>query len=405
MFLKTLPAFAAFFIGLFLFITLEESSLAPALYNGRIRPLESVEKPEEALRIPAKKRKEWLPLAVFQEDSNRTAFSDAAFQEIKRAPAGDQSSLILNAYLQFREGTSLPTLSQLKAELFYLRYNLLGLTLIAYAMAAVFYVCRKFFLADSFFILALFVHTALLALRVFILGRPPVSNMQETVLFVPWVGSLLSLLFLKKFKNRESLLSASLLSITILTLGMISFEGKGLEIAPAVLNSRFWLMIHVLMVVSSYAFFLLAGILAHVHLITKNKNLSDAIMILLYAGTFFLISGTILGGLWAQSSWGRFWDWDPKEAWAFISSCLYLILIHLYRFGYIDSRGVSCGSIIGVLSIGFTWYGVNYLLGTGLHSYGFGSGGALWFILYVLAEFAFLLGVFAQILAKKIFLR
>jgi ABC-type transport system involved in cytochrome c biogenesis permease subunit len=77
-------------------------------------------------------------------------------------------------------------------------------------------------------------------------------------------------------------------------------------------------------------------------------------------GVAMLIPGTILGGVWAAESWGRFWDWDPKESWAFISSCIYLMVIHAYRFHFIRNIGLAAGSIAGLLMISFTWYGVNY---------------------------------------------
>jgi ABC-type transport system involved in cytochrome c biogenesis permease subunit len=88
-----------------------------------------------------------------------------------------------------------------------------------------------------------------------------------------------------------------------------------------------------------------------------------------------LIPGTLLGGVWAQESWGRFWDWDPKESWAFISCALYIAIVHAYKYKIIRQFGLIIGSIVGVNVITFTWYGVNYILGQGLHSYGFGSGG------------------------------
>ncbi len=103
-------------------------------------------------------------------------------------------------------------------------------------------------------------------------------------------------------------------------------------------------------------------------------QLSKSILHTMYIGTAMLIAGTILGGVWAAESWGRFWDWDPKESWAFISSCCYLIFIHAYTFRYIHQIGLAIGAVIGLWAISFTWYGVNYILGTGLHSYGFGSG-------------------------------
>jgi ABC-type transport system involved in cytochrome c biogenesis permease subunit len=156
-----------------------------------------------------------------------------------------------------------------------------------------------------------------------------------------------------------------------------------------VLDSKFWLMIHVLMVVGSYGFFLTAGILAHLALIA-GKDFSKNIRKFLYCGVSLLIPGTILGGVWAAQSWGRFWDWDPKESWAFVSSALFLIVIHLDRFKKIGSFGLNLGAIVGFQAITFTWYGVNYILGTGLHSYGFGNGGEMGYTLFVLGDFLFL---------------
>ena len=120
------------------------------------------------------------------------------------------------------------------------------------------------------------------------------------------------------------------------------------------------------------------------------KQLSSMILQTLYIGTAMLIAGTILGGLWAAESWGRFWDWDPKESWAFISSAFYLIWIHAYRFHKISSFGLAFGSVSGLLAISFTWYGVNYILGTGLHSYGFGSGGEHLYYAFLGTESLFL---------------
>lgn len=119
--------------------------------------------------------------------------------------------------------------------------------------------------------------------------------------------------------------------------------------------------------------------------------LGQLILQTMYGGTILLVSGTILGGIWAAESWGRFWDWDPKESWAFISSCFYLIWIHAYRFHRIGSFGLAIGAVSGLLAISFTWYGVNYILGTGLHSYGFGSGGEIFYYSFLGIECLFLI--------------
>ena len=145
------------------------------------------------------------------------------------------------------------------------------------------------------------------------------------------------------------------------------------------------------MVVGSYALFILSGLLAHLYLSKKEwENFFLPVPALLNAGVILLIAGTLLGGVWAHVSWGRFWDWDPKESWAFISSLFYLILVHLYRYYLIGTSGLAMGAIGGLIVITFTWYGVNYLLGVGLHSYGFGQGKWMPYLLFLVFESVFM---------------
>jgi ABC-type transport system involved in cytochrome c biogenesis permease subunit len=158
------------------------------------------------------------------------------------------------------------------------------------------------------------------------------------------------------------------------------------------------------MIVGSYGVLLLAGVLGHLLLIygdKASKGLFPALLLSLYIGVALLIPGTLLGGVWAAQSWGRFWDWDPKESWAFITACIYLLFIHAYRFKYIGPYGLAFGSIFGLIAVSFTWYGVNYILGTGLHSYGFGNGGEWIYYLFIVAELTFLL-VYSLLFKREI---
>ena len=227
---------------------------------------------------------------------------------------------------------------------------------------------------------------------------PPVSNMAETVLYVPWIAVVIGFVFHKK----KTLLAASAMSAALLLL----FLPAHITMAnvQAVLDSQYWLIVHVLMVVGSYGVFCVSGVCGHIFLLQKkpSASLEKSLIQTMYLGTGLLVCGTILGGVWAAESWGRFWDWDPKEAWAFISSGTYLVWIHAYRFKKIGGRGLAAGSIIGLLSITFTWYGVNYILGSGLHSYGFGHGGEFYYYLYLLAELVFLSAIFLKIKIYKI---
>jgi len=97
-----------------------------------------------------------------------------------------------------------------------------------------------------------------------------------------------------------------------------------------------------------------------------------------------LAAGTILGGLWADVSWGRFWGWDSKEVWALVSLLIYLAILHGRYAGIFGNFGLAVGSVFGATAILMAWYGVNFVLGSGLHSYGEGAGGLLW-VLGILA--------------------
>ena len=332
------------------------------------------------------------------------------------------SSQLLEGYqsiagIPYREALgktlSYPTTSRLTAERIYYQYPLAEFAILGYILAiAAFFFAWTLKKASFdrvgriFTLLAFLLHTFILGLRCYILQRPPVSNMFETVLYVPWIAVLTGLVFRKSVV----MAAADVVAFALLLLLQMTNVSNGLENVQAVLDSQYWLLIHVLMVVGSYGAFFLSGILGHAYLagyLWQRKEtpslqfLAKFILQSMYVGVALLIPGTILGGVWAAESWGRFWDWDPKESWAFISSCIYLIWIHAYTFQYVRNFGLAVGSIVGLLAISFTWYGVNYILGTGLHSYGFGSGGDLYYYLFFLAELIFLLNAIGQVNRKK----
>lgn len=301
---------------------------------------------------------------------------------------------------------SYPSQQQLGAEVFYYQLPLIPIALFLYALAmalllTAFFIKKDFLSWGVIFLgIAFIFHTLILVLRCYILGRPPVSNMFETIIYVPWIAVLASFgLFFAKRRHPLVLIASALVAFILFLLLQITGIHNGLEVVQAVLDSQYWLIIHVLMVVGSYGAFALAGLLGHLYLtgvLVKGKEtgvtrfLGKSILQAIYLGIALLVPGTILGGIWAAESWGRFWDWDPKESWAFISICTYLIWVHAFRFHYVRYFGLAIGSIIGFLAISFTWYGVNYILGTGLHSYGFGSGGEFYYYIFILFEIIFL---------------
>lgn len=376
--------------------------------------------------LPSKsKQGEWLSISVLaQQGNNPTLYSDSLYQLMQDAYAKKDipflSALLLKGYstiagtaYQEANGKSLtyPTLSQLKIETIYYQYPLIEITLFLYGVGIFLYFfgyCRLSLISVS---LAFVMHTGLLAMRCYILGRPPVSNMFETVIYVPWIAMLIGFAFRKILRMDFILPAAAFVAMALLLVLKVSEISSSMENVQAVLDSQYWLIIHVLLVVGSYGLFVLAGVLGQVYLAMtlinvvetdRMKRIAQATLQAMYIGVAMLIPGTILGGVWAAESWGRFWDWDPKESWAFISSCVYLMFIHAYTFRHIGNFGLAMGAVTGLLAISFTWYGVNYILGTGLHSYGFGSGGEWIYYSFVIFQLLFLGVVGFQVKRKGI---
>jgi ABC-type transport system involved in cytochrome c biogenesis permease subunit len=116
------------------------------------------------------------------------------------------------------------------------------------------------------------------------------------------------------------------------------------------------------------------------------RTLSGLLYKTLQVGLLFLAAGIAFGAIWANESWGRYWGWDPKETWSLITFFVYLGIVHARFAGWLHNFGLAVCAIGGFLSVLMTYYGVNFILGVGLHSYGFSSGGMLWAGLYLLAE-------------------
>jgi cytochrome c biogenesis factor len=132
----------------------------------------------------------------------------------------------------------------------------------------------------------------------------------------------------------------------------------------------------------------------------QQQSLNLFIYRAIQIGVVLLAAGTILGGVWANQSWGRFWGWDPKEVWALIALLGYLALLHGRFTGWVKGFGLTIGAIVAYLLVLMAWYGVNFILGVGLHSYGFSSGGAKFVSGFVALEFAWIV---AASLRVKVF--
>jgi ABC-type transport system involved in cytochrome c biogenesis permease subunit len=147
----------------------------------------------------------------------------------------------------------------------------------------------------------------------------------------------------------------------------------------------------------SYSALALTMVLGHIVLFLQlfrpgktdlPRTLSGLLYRTLQIGLLFLAAGIIFGAVWANESWGRYWGWDPKETWSLITFFVYLAIVHARFAGWLRDFGLAASSILGFLSVVMTYYGVNFILAAGLHSYGFAEGGQLFVMLYVVIEIA-----------------
>jgi ABC-type transport system involved in cytochrome c biogenesis permease subunit len=225
--------------------------------------------------------------------------------------------------------------------------------------------------------------------RVTLSGRPPVSDMYETVIWVAFMSSIFALILELIYRRTVIILAGALVS----TLGLVLADQLPLALDPKispllpVLRSNYWLTIHVLTIVSSYAGGTLAWGLGNIALTMLAfgtprrellKTLSQFTYRAMQIAVLLLAAGTFLGGWWAADSWGRFWGWDPKEVWALIALVCYVIPLHMRFIGWVKDFGLAVAAVLCYAAIVMSWYGVNFVLGAGLHSYGFGGGGPWW---------------------------
>jgi ABC-type transport system involved in cytochrome c biogenesis permease subunit len=225
--------------------------------------------------------------------------------------------------------------------------------------------------------------------RMVLSGRPPVTNIYETVIWVGFMSSIFGLVLELIYRRTVIVLAASLVS----ALGLVLADQLPLALDPKinplvpVLRSNYWLTIHVLTIVSSYAAGSLAWGLGNVALallafgtVRRDivKTLSQFTYRAIQIAVLLLAAGTFLGGWWAAESWGRFWGWDPKEVWALIALVCYIIPLHARYIGWVKDFGLAVAAVVCYAAIVMSWYGVNFVLAAGLHSYGFGGGGPWW---------------------------
>jgi len=268
-------------------------------------------------------------------------------------------------------------------------------------------------------ILAGLVHTFGLIFRMVLEGRPPVTNLYSSAIFIGWGAMVLGLVLERIYRLGIGNIVASFAGfVTLLIAHNLALGGDTMEMLRAVLDTNFWLATHVVVVTLGYASTFVAGLVAIIYIlvglftpilkeklrprevagattkaqITKPSNqieLGKALSKMVYGivcfATLFSFTGTVLGGIWADQSWGRFWGWDPKENGALLIVLWNAIILHARWGGLVRDRGIMNLAVFGNIVTSFSWFGVN-MLGIGLHSYGFMDAAFKWLVFFIATQ-------------------
>lgn len=268
-------------------------------------------------------------------------------------------------------------------------------------------------------ILAWCLHTFALIFRMVLEGRPPVTNLYSSAIFIGWGAGLLGIILERIYRlGIGNIVAAFAGFVTLLIAQNLALGGDTMEMLRAVLDTNFWLATHVVVVTLGYASTFVAGLLAIIYILVGlftpilreklrpreldgkvpkaqmatagneieiGKALSKMVYGIVCFATLFSFTGTVLGGIWADQSWGRFWGWDPKENGALLIVLWNAIILHARWGGLVRDRGIMNLAVFGNIVTSFSWFGVN-MLGIGLHSYGFMDAAFKWLVLFIATQ-------------------
>ncbi len=363
--------------------------------------------------ITTMERDQWSNVGTNLLDAVHTQRFPSAIQNyaaMSSAYAQNDASAFSSALSAHRNSLSRDFSSELsKAKIEY-AYNYISpfyksivLYLIAFLFAcASWFNLSKWMNRSAFYliVLAFIIHTAGLITRMVLEGRPPVTNLYSSAVFVGWGAVILGIILERFYRDGIGSVIASVVGlITLIIAHNLSMQGDTMEMMRAVLDTNFWLATHVVVITLGYSATFVAGFLALVYvtrgLLTKTldeataKGLTRMVYGIICFATLFSFVGTILGGIWADQSWGRFWGWDPKENGALLIVIWNALVLHCRWGGLIRERGLMNLAIFGNIVTAFSWFGVN-MLGIGLHSYGFMDAAFRWIVLFTTSQLAFI---------------
>lgn len=245
-------------------------------------------------------------------------------------------------------------------------------------------------------LLSLAIHTFGILARMYLQERPPVTNLYSSAVFIGWGTVVVALILERTFRDGIGAVCAGAVGFgTLIIAHHLAGSGDTLEMLQAVLDTNIWLATHVVAITTGYSAMFLAGMLAIIYIVrgvftrSLDSRTAASLTRMTYGvvcfATLFSFVGTVLGGIWADQSWGRFWGWDPKENGALLIVLWCAIILHARWGGFIAQRGLMVMAIFGNIITSFSWFGVN-MLGVGLHSYGFMQKAFPWLVGFTITQ-------------------
>jgi ABC-type transport system involved in cytochrome c biogenesis permease subunit len=331
-----------------------------------------------------------------------------------RANQPDNFNRIVGQYRFWLVGRFTPQIKKADREFFFSTMQPFYKATVIYVLALVLALFSWFNLSDwlrrsAFYLIGLawVIHTTGLVFRMYLEGRPPVTNLYSSAVFIGWAAVILGMVLEKIYRDGIGCVVAAFAGfVTLIIAHNLALSGDTMEMMRAVLDTNFWLATHVVTVTLGYASTFVAGFLAIIYILRgvftttlspeTAKSLSRMVYGIVCFATLFSFVGTVLGGIWADQSWGRFWGWDPKENGALLIVLWNATILHARWGGLVRERGLMNLAVFGNIVTSFSWFGVN-MLGIGLHSYGFMDAAFKWLMLFIGTQVAIiLLGLLPQ---------